>query len=206
VRHSQSNLSSLAALLRNAEARHSATPPPLPLPDDEAKADDSGMIDILAMQQRAREERALAGVATKTPVPVVTAVRSATTDPDFVASLAESKRRTKRVALGVVAGAALVLAVVIGIKSARHHHAAIAQAALVAPPVAAAPAPPPPPAAPVVQAPAPPLPVVAAAAEPAPPIAPPTAKTKKGKGHKASHSAKAKGPKLEKISSSGVAN
>jgi hypothetical protein len=203
VRHSQSNLSSLAALLRNAEARASATPPPLP--PDALEAGDSGLIDIVAMQQRAREERALAAIATKTPVPVVTAVRSAATDPDFVASLAQTKRRTKRIAIGVVAGVALILAVGIGIKSARHTlgaaHAPPAPSP-VAVQAATPPAPPAPP--PVVQAPAPPPPPVAAAApEPEPAAAP----GKKGKkGHKASHSAKSKGLKLTKVTSSGVAN
>lgn len=191
MRHSQSNLSSLATLLQNAEARHSATPP-VAVSDPTAE-DDSGLIDILAMQRRAQEERASAAAAvTRTPVPVVTAVRGATTDPDFIASLAKSRRRMKRIVIGVVAGAVAMLAVGLGVRSL-HRSAAAARAAAAAPVATVAP-PPPPLAPPVVVAPPivqPPLPTIAP--EPVAASAPASGKAKKG--HKASKAKSKKAPK-----------
>ena len=136
MRHSQSHLSSLATLLQNAEARHSAMPASPQVQDD-----DSGLIDIRAMQKRAQDERESAAMAaTRTPVPVVTTVRSASTDPDFAASLAGTRRKKQMVFGAILAGAG-ILAIAIGAGSLRRAHARVA---VVEPPVAATPAPPPP--------------------------------------------------------------
>jgi hypothetical protein len=203
VRHSQSHLSSLATLLQNAEARHSAVPPALAA--DAGKEDDSGLIDILAMQRQAREERVSAAAATKTPIPVVTAVRGGTTDPDFVASLTRSRRRTKRAVLGVVTASVLMLAVAIGLgvrTSHRNAAAAAARAALAASAAAAAAAPPPP--AVVVPSAAPPAtqpPLPVLAPEPVAASGPASGKAKKGRK---AHPSKPKGPKLMKVTSSGT--
>ena len=201
MRHSQSHLSSLATLLQNAEARHSAAPPALAA--DAAKENDSGLIDILAMQRQAREERAIAAVATKTPIPVVTDVRGGTTDPDFVASLTRSKRRTKRIAIGVISASVLMLAVAIGLGARSSHRNAAARAALAASVAAAAPAPPPSPVVVPIVPPAavqPPLPVVAP--EPVAANAPSRKAGTSKKAHKAR--LKPKGPKLMKVTSSGL--
>ncbi len=196
--HSQSNLTSLATLLQNAEARRSATPPPALLTNE----NDSGLIDIAAMQKRAAEERLSSESATKTPVPVVTAVRSATTDPDlFAASI--GARRKKQLAIGAgIAGAALI-ALLIGLGSSHspRAHDAAAAAHVVEPPVTAAPPPPVAPAPP--SPPAPPVVAAAPAPEPPAPAADTVATKGKGKKHKG-HPAKAKGPKLTKVTSGGT--
>jgi hypothetical protein len=194
VRHSQSHLSSLATLLQNAEARRSATPAPAV-----AVADDSGLIDIAAMQARAREERARTTVATRTPVPMVRTVPGVETDPDLLASAMRSERRKKKIFLGMILGAVGLLA--IGVGSARRKaHPPLADTHVVAaaPPALppAAPAPPPP-----APAPAPPPAPVVAAAPPAPEPAATTPAKSKSKKHK---HAKSKGSKLQKVTSSGV--
>ena len=200
VQHSQSNLSSLAALLQDAEARRTAIPPPAPDVDDS----DSGVIDIAAMQKRAKEDRASMESATKTPVPVVATVRTASTDPDFVASLAGARRK-KQLVLGAVLGVVGIAVIAIGFRSSHHPSASAARAPVVEQPTQVAPPSPAPP-----PAPAPPPPVVAAPAPDPVPAAAATdavasngaskAKTKK---HKGAHS-KAKGPKLTKVTSGGT--
>jgi hypothetical protein len=192
-------------LLQNAEARQLATPPPTAT--QAAQEESSGLIDILGMQRRAQEERASAdAVATRTPVPTVSTVRNAETDPDLVAALAGAERRKKRVLLAGLAGALVVGAIAVGVVAQSSHGAAaaaqtaVAQAPAVVAPLAPAVVPPPPD--PVVAAVAPvaAAPVAAPASDSS--VAPP-AKSKKGKSHK--HAAKSKGLKLTKVPSSGVA-
>ena len=198
-RHSQSNLSSLAMLLKSAEARESARPRPMP-----ATTDDSGVIDILGLQERAREERAsqLAATVTRTPVPVVLPLPN----PDIVATMMSGQRRQKRVRMTAVASIAAILAciVVIGLvgRHASRVRAAAAQAAITALPVEL------PPALPAIDAPmtAPP-----AAASLAPIVDPVVAPLKSKKKHrKPSHSATvhtshaASGPKMTKVASGGT--
>jgi len=196
VRHSQSHLSSLAALLQNAEARRIGSPSPAVV------ADDSGLIDIAAMQARAREERARATVATRTPVPMVRALPGAETDPDLVFSAARAQRKKKKILLGMVLGAIGLLAIAVGSSHRRAHAPMVAPqtvAAAAPPPAPSPPAPAPAPAPPPVAPAPPPAPVVAAA----PPAADTAASTpgKKSKKHK---HAKSKGPKLTKVQSAGV--
>ncbi len=201
MRHSQSHLISLATLLQNAEARASAIPPSAPSAEG-----GSGLIDILAMQRRAKEERENAEpLATMTPVPMVADVRGTTTDPDFVAALAAAGRKKKRIALGAIAGVLVLAAIGFGFRGS-HATGAAASAAIVAAPPPQVVTPPPAPApSPVVAATVatPAAPVASAPTPPAPIAAAPPAH--KGKGRKASHGAKAKGPKLTKVTSSGVA-
>jgi hypothetical protein len=190
VTHSQSHLTSLATLLESAEARASALPQPL-VPEK----DDSGLIDIVAMQRRAQEERAAA--ATRTPVPTVAPVRASETDPDFYAA-AGTQRRKRHLLIGAVAGSMSIIGIAIGVafSGGAPAHAAVADPQVAA----AAPAPPPP----AATAPAPPAaePTPAAAPEPvaaAAPDPPPKPKAHKRKSTKSS------GPKLTKVTSGGTA-
>src|SRR5438876_7894318 len=103
VHHSQSNLTSLAALVE--EARRTAIPPPPP--GKQPVNDGSGMIDLHAMETRAREEREQRAA---TPLPVVRTVppvalpsiHPAASDPDFYAAVAGAKQRKKMIAIGGV--------------------------------------------------------------------------------------------------------
>jgi hypothetical protein len=201
VRHSQSNLISLAMLLQSAEARHSAMPPP-----ETVQEGGSGLIDILAMQRKAQEEREAAdAAATRTPVPTVATVRGAETDPDLIAALVAAERRKKRLAIGGIAGAIALVAIAFAVRPS-HGAAAAAQTSIVETPAPVVTAVAAPPAPVVVAAPVPPPaePIASAAAPPAVAVATPPATKAKGK-HKGSH-AKAKGPKLVKVMSSGVAH
>ncbi len=204
--NSQSHLFSLAQLLESAEQRHSSLPPPAPpTPARRSSAeDDSGLIDILAMQARARE--AAARPSSRTPLPVVASrtsaesdARRAYTDPDLAA--ASSKRKQRQAVLGGVAAGVGLIAFAIAFASSvqatgAHHAAATQVTAPVAPLVPLVAAAPPTEAAP---APAPPDAVAAAPADP------PKAKAKsKKKSSHAPHPSHA-GPSLMKVISGGTA-
>jgi hypothetical protein len=180
-------------LLKSAEARESARPHPMP-----ATTDDSGVIDILGLQQRAREERAgqLAATMTRTPVPVVLPLP----EPNIVATMMSSQRRQKRVRFTAIAGLGAILAFIVVIGLVGRHRAHV-RAAAAEQPVAVLPVDPPADVAPITPPPA--------AASLAPTVDPvvATAKSKK-KHHKASHSATvrtSKGPKMTKVASGGTA-
>lgn len=207
--NSQSHLFSLAQLLESAEQRQSSMPPP-PVQPSSAE-DDSGLIDILAMQARARE--AAARPSSRTPLPVVASMRSAErdarrahTDPDVAAALAANVKRKQRQAMlgGVAAGVGLIafaIAFASSVQAPGVHHAAAAQ---VAAPVAPVVAPPPPAVAPppVEVAPPPAAPDTVAVAARADPPKPKT-KSKKKSSH-VSHPSHA-GPSLMKVISGGTA-
>jgi hypothetical protein len=217
VPNSQSHLFSLAQLLESAEQRQSSMPPP-PVQPSSAE-DDSGLIDILAMQARARE--AAARPSSRTPLPVVASMRSAErdarrahTDPDVAAALAANVKRKQRQAMlgGVAAGVGLIafaialliafaIAFASSVQAPGVHHAAAAQ---VAAPVAPVVAPPPPAVAPppVEVAPPPAAPDTVAVAARADPPKPKT-KSKKKSSH-VSHPSHA-GPSLMKVISGGTA-
>jgi hypothetical protein len=208
VTNSQSHLFSLAQLLESAEQRQSSLPPP---PASPAHEDDSGLIDIVAMQARAKD--AAARPSSSTPLPVVRSAgvhasdaRRAHTDPDFAAALAaDAKRKQRRAMLGgVAAGVGLIafaIAFASSVQAPSPHHATAAQ---VAAPVAPAVAPPPPVVAPppAAVAPLPPVPDAVAVATPADPPKP-KAKPKKKSSH-SSHPSHA-GPSLMKVISGGTA-
>jgi hypothetical protein len=197
VPNSQSHLFSLANLLESAEKRHSATPPP---PPPESVRNDSGLIDLIAINNRAREEIAQAA-ATPTPVPMTLptgvapprAMSSHASGPDFLAL--DTERRQKRLVYGAIAGAVALVAIAIMIAfsgSPQPPPAAAVQAAIAT----AAPLPPPP---------APPAaPAAVAAPEPVAPAASETTATSTpAKKAKKKHS-KSKGPKMTKVASGGT--
>jgi hypothetical protein len=196
VPQSQSNLTSLATLLENAEARHSALPPPMV----EKRREDSGVIDFMAIHKRAEEERisAAAAASTRTPVPMVAPVP----DADVMAAVAATQKRKKRFVIGAVAGGATLVGMIIAVVSLTGNDASPKTAAAEPAPVVAPPppAPAPPPAA--TEAPVAAAQPAAPAETPAPTPAPAPAKHK---AHKHSSSSQSKGPKMMKVTSGGVA-
>ncbi len=174
-------------LLESAAPRPSAAPPRGSLTSD------SGVIDLLAMQEKARKERAEAA-ATRTPAPMTLPASNETLAPSTYPSTypspaptgfefftSDGGQKRKRV---MVVGAAVLSLALVGLTSL----AAFSGSA----PVPAAAAPPPPVVAP------PPAPAVVAATDTV--ASAPTKKAKSHKGHP-----HAKGPKMIKVTSSGVA-
>ncbi len=155
------------------------------------KREDSGVIDIAALQRRAQEERPSGAPASiRTPVPTVAPVRE---PDDLVVTSMDTRRRKKRLLVGAVAAGAALIGAVIGVLAltsnepvAKFEEPKPAAVAAVAPPPTPAPAP----------AAEPPAPQPVAAVAPAPPPAP-----AKAKGRKSHHSSR--GPKMEKVPSSG---
>ncbi len=198
--NSQSHLFSLANLLESAERRHSTTPPP---PAPVTTRNDSGLIDLIAISKRAREEMAQAS-ATRTPVPMTLptgvtpprAMSSHASGPDFLAL--DALRRRKNLLIGAAIGSVALVVVAITIAFSGSSAPAPVAAAARTPVVTVTTPIPPPPAPPVVAAPAP-EPVAAAA----PAAADPVAASTPGK-HKKKHSSKSKGPKLTKVASGGI--
>jgi hypothetical protein len=200
VPKSQSNLFSLAMLLESAAPRPSAAPPRGSLTSD------SGVIDLLAMQEKARKERAEAA-ATRTPAPMTLPASNETLAPSTYPSTypspaptgfefftSDGGQKRKRV---MVVGAAVLSLALVGLTSLAAFSGSApvpAAAALPIPVVTVATMPSPPP--PVVAP--PPAPAVVAATDTV--ASAPTKKAKSHKGHP-----HAKGPKMIKVTSSGVA-
>ena len=187
-----SNLTTLEALTKSAEAR---TPRPAPA----VVTAGSGLIDLHAMEQSARE-------SVQAPKPVTLPARdlpppksrTATTDSEILIAV-EAKKKRKRVIFGGVVAGAAVLAIAFTAAFSKSNPevrpaAAVAQAA---PPPPQASVPPTP--APEVSTPAPTpaQPAIAAAAP-----SPPTAKGHAAKGRRPVKPSKG-GPKLTKINAAG---
>ena len=178
--NSHSHLFSLATLLESAEARQSEVPSPPPV----VATNDSGLIDLIAMQERARKESALTGT-TRTPLPMTMSPSSVSLAPSADPSGYEltppggAARRSKRLLFGAAAGslALVALATMFALRGGDVPPPPVAAAPVpiaVVPLVAAAP--------PTAIAITPATPPVVAAA---PPAAAPASKPKKAKSHKA---------------------
>jgi hypothetical protein len=188
----QSNLTTLEALTKSAEAR---TPRPAPA----VVTAGSGLIDLHAMEQSARESVQAPKPVTLPARDLPRSPRAATTDSEILIAV-EAKKKRKRLIFGSVVAGAAVLAIAFTVAFTGSNPEVKPTAAAVAapspPPQAPAPTPQ---TAPEVMKPAPVAPQAAVAAA-AP--SPPTAKGHAAKGRRPVKPSKG-GPKLTKINAAG---